>query len=206
MAGCSRVYIDGSFVTVKREPGDYDACWDIDGVNVEALGSVFLDFFERQNGAEIRLPEYQAGFTGSCVVRDSSIERSESRLVDLPAFSLRGIQRCPEPQLSSAKLLCDLAKSVLHIVATQTQCGAGTGDTSQRHVDMGMRGVGMGHGHPFKRATEILLDAAHDIPGEAQWIDAIAKLGRDDNFPKQIIVLPLPVLKSLRYLHVGLAR
>jgi hypothetical protein len=23
-AGCSRVYIDGSFVTVKREPGDYD--------------------------------------------------------------------------------------------------------------------------------------------------------------------------------------
>jgi hypothetical protein len=43
-AGCSRVYIDGSFVTVKREPGDYDACWDIDGVNVEALDSVFLDF------------------------------------------------------------------------------------------------------------------------------------------------------------------
>jgi hypothetical protein len=42
-AGCSRVYIDGSFVTVKREPGDYDACWDIDGVNVEALDSVFLD-------------------------------------------------------------------------------------------------------------------------------------------------------------------
>ena len=43
-AGCSRVYIDGSFVTVKLEPGDYDACRDIDGVNVEALDSVFLDF------------------------------------------------------------------------------------------------------------------------------------------------------------------
>ena len=43
-AGCGRVYIDGSFVTVKREPRDYDACWDIDGVNVEALDSVFLDF------------------------------------------------------------------------------------------------------------------------------------------------------------------
>ena len=38
------MYIDGSFVTVKREPGDFDACWDIDGVNVEALDSVFLDF------------------------------------------------------------------------------------------------------------------------------------------------------------------
>ena len=43
-AGCRTVYIDGSFVTVKREPGDYDACWDIDGVEVEALDSVFLDF------------------------------------------------------------------------------------------------------------------------------------------------------------------
>jgi hypothetical protein len=43
-AGCGIVYIDGSFVTAEREPGDYDACWDIDGVNAEALDSVFLDF------------------------------------------------------------------------------------------------------------------------------------------------------------------
>jgi hypothetical protein len=42
-AGCSNAYIYCSFVTAKREPGDYDA-WDIDGVNVEALDSVFLDF------------------------------------------------------------------------------------------------------------------------------------------------------------------
>ena len=38
------MYIDSGFVTVKREPGDYDACWDIEGVNVEALDPVFLDF------------------------------------------------------------------------------------------------------------------------------------------------------------------
>jgi hypothetical protein len=38
------VYIDGGFVTVKREPSDYDACWDIDGVNVEALDWGFLIF------------------------------------------------------------------------------------------------------------------------------------------------------------------
>ena len=43
-AGCRRVYLDGSFVTVKGEPGDYDACWDIEGVDMEALDSVFLDF------------------------------------------------------------------------------------------------------------------------------------------------------------------
>ena len=43
-AGCQRVYIDGSFVTAKREPDDYDACWDIEGVDLESLDPVFLDF------------------------------------------------------------------------------------------------------------------------------------------------------------------
>ncbi len=47
------MYIDGSFVTVKHELGDYDACWDIDGVNVEALDPVFLDF-SRGRGAQKR--------------------------------------------------------------------------------------------------------------------------------------------------------
>ena len=47
-AGCSTVYIDGSFVTAKHEPGDYDACWDIGGVDMEALDSVFLDFSRRR--------------------------------------------------------------------------------------------------------------------------------------------------------------
>jgi hypothetical protein len=32
-AGCSRVYIDGSFVTAKAAPGDFDACWQIEGVD-----------------------------------------------------------------------------------------------------------------------------------------------------------------------------
>jgi hypothetical protein len=52
-AGCRRVYIDGSFVTVKREPGDYDACWDIAGVDAESLDSVFLDF-SNARGAQKR--------------------------------------------------------------------------------------------------------------------------------------------------------
>ena len=43
-AGCSKVYIDGSFVTGKPEPGDYDACWDPSGVDPNKLDPVFLDF------------------------------------------------------------------------------------------------------------------------------------------------------------------
>jgi hypothetical protein len=27
-AGCRRAYLDGSFVTAKTVPGDFDACWE----------------------------------------------------------------------------------------------------------------------------------------------------------------------------------
>jgi hypothetical protein len=33
-AGCQTVYVDGSFITEKKVPGDFDACWDINGVNL----------------------------------------------------------------------------------------------------------------------------------------------------------------------------
>ena len=43
-AGCVRLYVDGSFVTSKPLPGDYDVCWDPQGVDPRSLPSVFLDF------------------------------------------------------------------------------------------------------------------------------------------------------------------
>ena len=43
-AGCRRVYLDGSFVTTKPNPGDIDVCWAIAGVDPEVLDAVFLDF------------------------------------------------------------------------------------------------------------------------------------------------------------------
>jgi len=43
-AGCRLVYLDGSFVTTKEHPGDFDACWDIQNVDEEALDRVFLGF------------------------------------------------------------------------------------------------------------------------------------------------------------------
>lgn len=36
-AGCKRVYVDGSFVTSKGVPNDFDACWEIDGVDFDLL-------------------------------------------------------------------------------------------------------------------------------------------------------------------------
>ena len=49
-AGCQRVYIDGSFVTDKEAPGDYDGCWDITGVDITRLAPIFIDRYDLQNG------------------------------------------------------------------------------------------------------------------------------------------------------------
>jgi Family of unknown function (DUF6932) len=35
--GCRWFYLDGSFVTAKDEPGDYDGCWEVDGVDLFRL-------------------------------------------------------------------------------------------------------------------------------------------------------------------------
>jgi len=43
-AGCKVVYLDGSFVTGKPEPQDFDACWDTTGVDHTRLDPALLDF------------------------------------------------------------------------------------------------------------------------------------------------------------------
>lgn len=43
-AGCRSVLLDGSFVTLKELPKDYDGAWDITGVNPDLLDPVLLDF------------------------------------------------------------------------------------------------------------------------------------------------------------------
>ena len=43
-AGCQRILLDGSFVTAKPMPGDFDACWDTVGVAPDKIDPVFLDF------------------------------------------------------------------------------------------------------------------------------------------------------------------
>lgn len=36
-AGCRTIYIDGSFVTSEPSPGDFDACYDNDIVDIDYL-------------------------------------------------------------------------------------------------------------------------------------------------------------------------
>ncbi len=46
-AGCQKAYLDGSFVTRKHTPVDFDLCWDEKEVDEAALAPIFLDFTQR---------------------------------------------------------------------------------------------------------------------------------------------------------------
>ena len=48
IAGCRRVYIDGSFVSAKQVPGDFDGCWEVAGVDPSLLDPVLLTFDNRR--------------------------------------------------------------------------------------------------------------------------------------------------------------
>jgi len=43
-AGCQTIYIDGSFVTGKDRPGDFDACWDTEGIDWDRLDPALTTF------------------------------------------------------------------------------------------------------------------------------------------------------------------
>lgn len=43
-SGCSRIFLDGSFVTKKDVPGDYDLCWSLSGVTESSLDRKLVDF------------------------------------------------------------------------------------------------------------------------------------------------------------------
>ncbi len=45
-AGCKRIYVDGSFVSKKVTPNDYDACWEHAGMDMEKLYNDYPIFFD----------------------------------------------------------------------------------------------------------------------------------------------------------------
>ena len=68
LAGCSTVYIDGSYVTKKPNPGDYDACWDHANVDQHKLDAVLTDF---SNERAAQKNKYEGEFFPAYVAADS---------------------------------------------------------------------------------------------------------------------------------------
>jgi hypothetical protein len=56
-AGCRRIYVDGSFVTAKRRPNDFDMAWEPAGVDIRkllALEPVFRDFSNQRSAQKAK--------------------------------------------------------------------------------------------------------------------------------------------------------
>lgn len=90
------VYLDGSFVTAKQYPGDFDACWDIQGVDEEALDPVFWDFSngraaqKERFGGEFFPAQLPEGATGRAFVEFFQVNKVTGALKGIVAIRLRG--------------------------------------------------------------------------------------------------------------------
>ena len=98
-AGCRLVYLDGSFVTTKEHPGDFDACWDIQQVDDEALDPVFWDFSQgraaqkRRFLGEFFLAQLPEGATGRAFVEFFQVNKLTGAPKGILVIRLRGVRR-----------------------------------------------------------------------------------------------------------------
>ena len=53
-AGCRRIWLNDSFVTANDEPGDFDACWDTDDVDLDALDPSLLGLSNHREAQKAR--------------------------------------------------------------------------------------------------------------------------------------------------------
>jgi hypothetical protein len=97
-AGCQSAYVDGSFVTAKETPGDFDGCWEVAGVNPSLLDPVLLDFSARRAaqkakyGGELFLANSPADPTGTVFLDFFQTDKVTGRpkgivAIDLGRFS-----------------------------------------------------------------------------------------------------------------------
>jgi hypothetical protein len=98
-AGCRLVYLDGSFVTRKEHPRDFDACWDVQNVDDDKLDPVFWDFSQGRAAQKQRflgelfpaqLPE---GATGRAFVDFFQVNQSSGERKGILAIRLEGRMR-----------------------------------------------------------------------------------------------------------------
>jgi len=61
-AGCKLIYLDGSFVTAKDIPVDYDAAWEIIGVDLNMLRLLEPVFFDFNNLRAAQKAKYLGEF------------------------------------------------------------------------------------------------------------------------------------------------
>lgn len=69
LVGCRRILLDGSYVSAKPVPGDFDACWDPAGVDFDQLDPIFDDF---DNGRANQKARFGGEFFPSTLIEGRS--------------------------------------------------------------------------------------------------------------------------------------
>jgi hypothetical protein len=96
-AGCRRVYIDGSFATAKENPGDFDGCWSIAGVDPAQLDPVLLLFDsgraaqKAKYGGELFPAELPEGVSGKLFLDFFQTDRETGDRKGIIALDLEGL-------------------------------------------------------------------------------------------------------------------
>jgi hypothetical protein len=89
-AGCTIIFLDGSFVTAKESPNDFDTCWDPTGVDAQLLDPVLLDFGDRSLKQKLK---YGGEFFPASAKADGSCTFVEFFQIDRHTGKAKGIIR-----------------------------------------------------------------------------------------------------------------
>lgn len=84
-AGCRIIYIDGSFVTSKQKPGDFDACWEDNGVDIKYLESIAPTLFN----FALRRAEQKIKYKGEIFPSNYPANDSGTAYIDFFQFDTR---------------------------------------------------------------------------------------------------------------------
>ncbi len=96
-AGCQTVYVDGSFVTAKDVPNDFDCCWEPNGVDGDLLDGVLLDFCHGTAAQKAKyfgelFPNFVEGSTGSPFLEFFQVDKDTGDPKGIVALDLRRMQ------------------------------------------------------------------------------------------------------------------
>jgi hypothetical protein len=93
-AGCKAIFLDGSYVTAKDMPGDYDACWAIRDVDANKLDPVFFDFKNRRAAQKARFlgeffpGEWPQGLSGKTFLEFFQLDKDTGKPKGIVGFDL----------------------------------------------------------------------------------------------------------------------
>ena len=93
-AGCQRVYLDGSFVTAKETPADFDGCWEVEGVDLARLNPVLMTFANRREapkgtfGGEMFPADWPASAHGTNFLQFFQIDKFTNEFKGILAIDL----------------------------------------------------------------------------------------------------------------------